>query len=408
MEKYFILEDNLERLVKKVVRIQKKCEKYNLKFAFIPTGNVDYREVTTCDGNKITAKFIEIAVEGNVHHENWEFVGTIEHAEHGNVIRQFNTELAVPMRYRTASVVCEHCNKIRSRKDTYLIHNTETDEWKQVGSGCLQEFTNGLNAEAVARYISLYDEVIKGESPISGCGYRSFYSVEEIVRYAYETVLHFGYVKSEIDYDYRLRPTKIRTMEYYFADNRGGRASTTEEMEAVRFDANSEKVKEFAAAAINWASNVKIEGYSSYLENLKIICSSDYCESRDLGILVSLVPTYQRQLNMEVSAKNKEKELAVEAASSEYVGEVGAKVSLDTESIECVSSIDSMYGMTYLLKFSDADGNIYMWSTSNSYVTEIGGLKHITGTVKRHEEFRGVKQTWLTRCKVTAVAKLDN
>lgn len=404
MEKYFILEDNLERLTKKVLSIKKKCEKYNVEFAFIPTGNIEYRSVTTCDGDTITAKFIEIAVKGNVHHENWEFVGTIEHTEHGNIIRQFNTELTVPMKYRTASKVCEHCNKIRSRKDTYLIHNTETDDWKQVGSGCLQEFTNGLSAEAVARYISLYDEVIKGESPISGCGYRNFYSVEEIVRYAYETVLHFGYVKSEIDYDYRLRPTKIRTMEYYFADNKGGRDSIVEEMNAVGFDASREKVKEFTTAAINWARNVEIEGYNSYLQNLKIICSSDYCESRDLGILVSLVPAYQRQLNMEIASKNKEKELAEEAATSEYVGEIGAKVSLDTESIECISAVDSIYGMTYLLKFSDADGNIYMWSTSNGYVKEIEGLKHITGTVNRHEEFRGVKQTWLTRCKVTAIA----
>ena len=404
MEKYFILEDNLERLTKKVLRIKNKCEKYDLDFAFIPTGNVEYRTVTTTDGDQITAKFVEIAVTGNVHHENWEFVGTIEHTEHGNIIRQFNTELVVPMKYRTSSKVCEHCNKIRSRKDTYLIHNTETDDWKQVGSGCLQEFTNGLSAEAVAKYISLYDEVIKGESTISGCSYRNFYSIEEIVRYAYETVLHFGYVKSEIEYDYRLRPTKIRTMEYYFADNKRGRSSIVEELEAIGFDASRAEVKEFATAAINWARNVEIKGYNSYLQNLKIICSSDYCESRDLGILVSLVPTYQRELNREIASKKKENELAAEAATSEYVGEVGSKVSLDTESIECVSSVDSMYGMTYLLKFSDADGNIYMWSTSNGYVKEIEGLKHITGTVKRHEEFRGVKQTWLTRCKVTAIA----
>lgn len=197
---------------------------------------------------------------------------------------------------------------------------------------------------------------------------------------------------------------KIRTMEYYFADTRRSSNSASEEMRAVGFDAARENVKEFATAAINWARNLEIEGYNSYLQNMKIICSSDYCESRDLGILVSLVPTYQRELNTQIASKKKENELAEEAATSEYVGEVGSKVSLDTESVECVSCVDSIYGMTYLLKFSDADGNIYMWSTSNGYVKEIEGLKHIAGTVKRHEEFRGVKQTWLTRCRVTAIA----
>lgn len=275
MEKYFVLEDNLERLTKKVLSIKKKCEKYNVEFTFIPTGNVEYKTVTTCDGDTITAKFIEIAVKGNVHHENWEFVGTIEHTEHGNIIRQFNTELIVPMKYRTASKVCEHCNKIRSRKDTYLIHNIETDDWKQVGSGCLQEFTNGLSAEAVARYISLYDEVIRGEAPESGCGYRKFYRVDEIVRYAYETVKHFGYTKSELDYQYYNRPTKIRKMEYYFADTRRNSGSIAEEMERVGFNASSDDVKEFATAAIGWAKDLRPDASNSYLQNLKVIYSSD-------------------------------------------------------------------------------------------------------------------------------------
>ena len=97
MEKYFILEDNLERLTKKVLRIKNKCEKYDLDFAFIPTGNVEYRTVTTTEGDQITAKFVEIAVAGNVHHENWEFVGTIEHTEHGNIIRQFNSDIVAPI-----------------------------------------------------------------------------------------------------------------------------------------------------------------------------------------------------------------------------------------------------------------------------------------------------------------------
>lgn len=124
--------------------------------------------------------------------------------------------------------------------------------------------------------------------------------------------------------------------------------------------------------------------------------------------MVSIVPTYQREMQMKKAAKDKETQLAEEAATSNYVGEIGSKISLDTEEIECVSYYEDLYGMTYLPKFSDADGNIYMWRTANGYVKEIEGLKRVTGTVKSHEEFRGVKQTWLTRCKVVAAAKLDN
>ena len=197
-------------------------------------------------------------------------------------------------------------------------------------------------------------------------------------------------------------------MEYYFADTRRNRGSITEEMERVGFNASSDDVKEFATAAIGWAKDLRPDASNSYLQNLKVICSSDYCEARDIGILVSIVPTYQREMQMKKAAKDKETQLAEAAATSNYVGEIGSKISLDTEEIECVSYYEDLYGMTYLLKFSDADGNIYMWRTANGYVKEIEGLKHVTGTVKSHEEFRGVKQTWLTRCKVVAAAKLDN
>ena len=48
----------------------------------------------------------------------------------------------------------------------------------------------------------------------------------------------------------------------------------------------------------------------------------------------------------------------------------------------------------------DKDGNIYTWKTSggiycNGYADEV----ELKATVKAHNEFRGAKQTELTRCK---------
>lgn len=64
----------------------------------------------------------------------------------------------------------------------------------------------------------------------------------------------------------------------------------------------------------------------------------------------------------------------------------------------------------YLHKFKDEHGNIFTWKTSDplGYWDEHGQWVHIDegtqvtikGTVKEHSEYKGIKQTVLTRCKV--------
>ncbi len=47
----------------------------------------------------------------------------------------------------------------------------------------------------------------------------------------------------------------------------------------------------------------------------------------------------------------------------------------------------------------DEAGNIFVWKTGN-WIEEESFI--ITGTVKKHEEFHGIKQTELTRCRIQA------
>jgi len=54
---------------------------------------------------------------------------------------------------------------------------------------------------------------------------------------------------------------------------------------------------------------------------------------------------------------------------------------------------------TFLYEFTTEDGNILIWKTSK-WLDDEKEFKTVSGTVKAHNEFRGVKQTELTRCKV--------
>lgn len=402
MAQYRIHEANLERLEKKLATIQKKCAASNCTFRYEITGE----EFNTCkddNGVEYTAKYFIVDVEGEAKYNGWRFIATIDHHEEGNVIRAYDTEIEVPAQYKTCGPTCEHCNKIRSRKDTYLIYNDNNKEFKQVGKACLQEFTNGLSAENVAFFCSIYEKMEEGYS-YSGTSYNRYVDVEYILQYAFECYKHWGYQKSrnsleEVPFGYR--STLERVTDYYYIQRQmqKRREELYEEMNEVGFDQNSEYAVETTKAALEWIRNEKGDN-NEYIRNLHVICSDQYTDYRSLGILVSLTVAYARHIDQVAAYEKKQKEVAAEKEASQYVGEVKQRITVDVDSFECKSSWEGAYGMTFLYKFTDNNGNIFVWYAS-SPVREEGGVVTIVGTVKDHSEFNGVKQTVLTRCKVT-------
>lgn len=398
MQTYYILEDNLERLEKKLARIQNKCTKYNYTFHYSKHPAV-VREFTYEDGQKVFARYIPVEVYGEVKHAEWRFVATVDHHESGNVIRQFDTELEVPEKYRTTTCICEHCNTRRTRKETHIVYNESTQEFKQVGKTCLTEYTRGLSAELVTSYIAMFDTLIEGEAPYTGVRIEPYYSIETILRYAHECVKHFGYWKTDADIS-----TKARCMDYFLLLEQGWAPSERtreilhEELAAVcSFNPNSAEARQFVEDAIEWARSSTDN--SSYMHNMRTICSQEVAKYADLGILISLIPTYFKHMETEAERIKREQAAADEGRLSTYIGEVGDRVEFTPVSAECMYSNETIYGWSWLYKFVDDKGNVYMW-WSSSGIDQDKEITSVKGTVKSHEEYKGVKQTFLTRCRV--------
>lgn len=398
MQTYYILEDNLERLEKKLARIQNKCSKYDYTFHYKKMEPV-YREITPEDGRKITCKFIPVEVFGEVKHEDWRFVATVDHHKEGNVIRQFDTQLEIPNKYRTTECVCEHCNTRRNRKETHLVYNDATQEFKQVGKSCLTEYTRGLSAELVTSYIAMFDTLIEGEAPYAGIRPVPYYPIDLVLAYAHQCVKHFGYWKTDAD-----RSTRSRCMSYYLLLEQGWAPSAhaeeqlREELAAVpSFNINSQETKKFVEGAINFARTST--DHSSYMHNMRTICAEDVAKSADLGILISLVPTYSRHIETEAQRLEREEARASEK-KSEHVGSIGERITIAVASIEHAYTSDSIYGLSFLYKITDTAGNVFTWWASNGLNVGENEYVSLVGTVRAHESYRGVKQTVLTRCKL--------
>ena len=103
---------------------------------------------------------------------------------------------------------------------------------------------------------------------------------------------------------------------------------------------------------------------------------------------------------------DKKREDLLPKSESEYVGEVGKKLSVEAV-FEKEFSFESSFGYTtttiYILKFN-VGGNTVIWRTGTVNNFEVGKTYKVVGTVKEQKEYRGDKQTILTRCKVEEVA----
>ena len=104
---------------------------------------------------------------------------------------------------------------------------------------------------------------------------------------------------------------------------------------------------------------------------------------------------------------------------SEYIGSIGSKVSAEVQLVNKFEYTDykfSYYGTThYTYIMKDAEGNILVWKTTSVLMTwdeakqdndviSKGDTMLISGKVKEHSEYKGIKQTVLTRCKFSLVA----
>jgi len=64
-----------------------------------------------------------------------------------------------------------------------------------------------------------------------------------------------------------------------------------------------------------------------------------------------------------------------------------------------IYQFDSAYGISSIITMKDENGNFFTWKTSDIDWEEGQDVK-VKGTVVKHEEYKGVKTTYISRCKV--------
>lgn len=296
---------------------------------------------------------------------NYNVIAVIEHGEDNKNIVYPCGDYTIPTKYHTAPGVCEHCNTKHRRVKTVLLQNNE-GIYKQVGTGCLKEYT-GVDDTLANAYIAL-DSIINEEDVTDG--YYGEYTgrrYDETMYYLTQCVHLYninGYNKNNKEKAYEVKEEEI-----------------------------TETDKNIAKAVVDFFT--AFETTDTFLNNIKNTITNDYCKPYN-GFVAYAVVAYNKE--MERIAKEKERE--EELKNNEYYGNVGDKITVNVTG-RCVGGYDTMYGYTRVYKFTDNNGHIFVWKTGTDIDTDDNGVYTgtVRGTIKAHDMYNNEKQTIMTRCK---------
>lgn len=403
MMKFEIYEGNMKRLEKHMNKIARKCEKYDCDFYYKEIGEIfkTFEENVDANGNKlekpieVTRRFVIIEVEGRAIVNGWRFIGSVEHTKNGNIIHK-TVDIEVPKRYYTTKPICEHCNTNRYRKNTYIVHNEETNEFKQVGATCLNDFTHGMDATFISSYYAMFNKLAEFETVPAGCGWSErYYPTKEILAYTSAVVKIYGYVGAG-----NSNSTAENVKDFYAIDHgyhffREVEKTIKAKMQEVNFKVTEDDNK-IADEIISCIENMKES--NNYIHNLKVLCSNEMVKYSNINLLCSAIICWNRELERIEKNAKRAKENA-ELMNSEYIGNIGDRMTFTIDNWKALTSWETEWGITVLYRFIDTNGNVIIWKSSK-YIDNEKVIAKLTGTIKEHKEFNGVKQTIVTRCRV--------
>jgi hypothetical protein len=395
----------MEWLKKAIDKMNRKAAKLGCKPMVLTFSEADPYTTSTnpITGHKLVNPMIIERVEAHLEYEipnidGWELVAVLDlfSGENGSeVMVSAVPEKVVPDEYKNLNAIhCDHCGINRYRKKSILIRNIETGEHKQVGSTCVKDFFNGNDPKGFMFYASfLFSHLVEtwdNESEGSG-GFRTGggFPFLEVLNTTAAVVKKFGFTSKKAAWDYGYQSTADRVW-----DN----LCPYPKMSADEFAPANEADLELAKKTLEYFTNVDA-GNNDYLLNIKKIISLGYVPYKYMGFAASMVSSYQRAVEKDAIYKAKKKM----GENSNWVGEIGERLRNVEVKVLSTRDIETDFGCSTLYTFQDADMNLYKtFYSGHTWEADVDDVILITGTVKKHEDFRGTKSTMLNRVAISA------
>lgn len=381
-----IPEENLDYLYNKIEKLNGHAEKAGC----LPIKlSIEGIEQKTDKDSGAVKYWYNVYVEGKAPKINgWTFLGALTHAPEGNIIRLVPGK-TVPQSYWTSPPKCDYCKKDWIvRRDTYILQN-DKGEYKQVGGNCLMDFLGHPDPFKYANYAEEFAGLDEVFTNLQISDNKPTFTREDLKTFLAEVaalVDQEGWVSRGAVYQ-----------------GKGGLATADLALEHLhgratkRIYPNKKHVEE-AEKVISYM-RTDLKPTNDYQQNLKTLTSQDvFTVKEGSGIVASAIPYYRREMEKQITQAKQAKSFA----ASQYVGVESERFyDLHVSVIGQQLIEGSMYSST-LIRMMDDKGNILTWfgtgQASNNM--EVGKDYTISATVKKHQEYKGSKQTLLSRVKL--------
>lgn len=408
-----IVEANMPRLENEIAKLNRRADKigcppleiviHGTKLKKDPTILARLHEYYGKSGRLIPPYELECVPLVKIHEveiigegpkiEGYKFVGTLDHYTlPGQVLVNTVPGETVPPQFFEAPAICNHCNKIRSRVETFIVEKEDDGSYIQVGRNCLRDFF-GHDPMSVARWLNRVMHFITSLeddewSESSGGGrYSSYYNAQTLLTTTVAMIRTLGWVaKSSCREDQS--PTSSDVLYVLKPPYSSKERAAWEQFKAsVLFEADKDKAE--AEAAVDWLKEQ--EANNEYMHNLKLLENEDAVPGKMVGYWCSLIAAYQRAQDRLEHAKQEEK-----LRLNEHLGEVGTRVEVR---VTCtgVQSIASDFGVVNIHRMRDSDGRNLVWFANAGRKMEKGNDYQIRAGIKKHDEYKDWAQTILTR-----------
>jgi len=299
---------------------------------------------------------------------------------------------------------CGHCGTNRRRKQCVLVQSETTGEIKQVGSNCLFDFT-GIDPELLSRLYSYYgtgtttterdyESWVNGWTPgkeyplfdflvVLGrwLGVKNQYvkGAGQVVFNSYLSLDGTQLISKSVDLQgkpYWVHSLADETVGHLFAEDALNMLSMLKPKSS--FDYNLDNVFKFGIVV------KKTAGYAGAIW-------TKWFNLMGKGVLDELF------------GRNKPEESS-EPHPSQHLGELGERIEFTCDVLFTKTMGDGMWGPTTLVTMQDDNENqIITWTTGK--VPRSGSKIMARGTVKKHKEYKDVKQTQVGRLWFKVVAE---
>ena len=396
---YTIPLHNVEAVVAALDKLAKRAARKGLPALVYTLGEVE-EVARPCrrDGESATVQARALTVQTPVlRYQGWRLLATLDFTlGGGEPLVSAAGDVTVPACYRHADNSCDHCKADRRRQLCVVLQH-EDGRTTQVGRQCVRDFL-GHDAEALvaahdlAHDVALACEAAQDEGWTEVGGYR--------VRPTWDLHVFLAYVAACI----RCGGWVSRKTARAYEEAGGYKLATSDEACGVWFRAQAGKSldndprptdadRETAGAAIAWGA--ALEPTSDYEHNLRRIADAGCLRHQHAGVAASLVASYLRHVQQLA-------ERARLAATSTHLGTVGARLVLTLTCVGVPRELESDWGVTSLCTFASADGSVVKWFCSGAPPDwfEDGSTLRLRATIKKHDAWRGVAQTVLSRVTV--------